>query len=281
MKLLMHVMPWFGDGGIHRMDSYLSNDPNVVKNQINVMMTARIYGLQVQGVIMTWQGPGATFQHSAVQQWNTQCQQRGLLFALLMDPWIAKINSPTGNPDLQTVINALNDPTSQAMFNSSAYVPEKFVLDFNIGVDMTALQAQFPTLNFLAQGTGFAWPSINMTIANSEQRNQACVTNLQTQHNNAAMKIPAVCLRFMDAGQPTPVGVNLSAWTGTRDYATSVWGGQPSRVLDMQAGKLFFDSFNTVPGACPYLGFVTWNDFDEGTDVEAFYAMLSGIRIGS
>jgi hypothetical protein len=102
-------------------------------------------------------------------------------------------------------------------------------------------------------------------------------------------------MRFMDAGMPTPPGIdsNPSAWTGTRDYSSSVWGpsyncgvnpasgAMPARVLDSQGGKLFFDYFATVPGAAPYLAVVTWNDYDEGTQIEDFFAMLSGIRIGS
>lgn len=282
MKLLVHVMGWFGDGQIHRQDSYVSNNAQTIANQINVMKSARIFGLPVSGVIMTWQGPLATFQHSAAQQWCTQCQQRGLLFGLLMDPWIAKLGSP-GNAtvDINNVINALNDPTSQAMLNSSCYLPEKFVLDDNTGVNLTTLAGSFPTLKFLAQGTGFAWPSINMGIANSDSRNAACVSNLQAQHSNSLMKIAAVGLGFNDAGQPTPSGVTLAAWTGTRDLTQSVWGGQVSRYLDTHAGKLFFDQFATVPGGAPYLAYVTWNDYDEGTEIEDYWAMTAGQRIGN
>jgi hypothetical protein len=114
----------------------------------------------------------------------------------------------------------------------------------------------------------------------SEARNQLSVQDLQTQHSNAAMKIPAVAMHFNDSGQPTPVGVAAGSWTGTRDYNSSVWGGV-NRVLDAQGGKLFFDYWATVPGSAPYLGLVTWNDYDEMTAVEDYYAMLAGIRIGN
>ena len=286
MRLLAHVMPWFGDSNIHRMTSYVSNDPVVITNQINILMTVRTFGIQCQGVIMTWQGPNAAFQHSCVMEWNRQCVDRGLLFCLLMDPWLAKIGSPDGTANLQTTLNALNHADTQTMLNSACYVPELYLLDFNIAQNASTpfsipndVAPHFPTWTFLEQGSGFAWPAIP-SIVKSEDRNAASVANLQSQHQNPAMKVPAVGLRFMDAGQPTPVGVTLANWTGSRDYNSSVWGGA-ARVLDTQGGKLFFDYFDTVPGSTPYLGLVTWNDYDEQTDVEAFYAMLAGIRIGS
>ena len=285
MRLLVHVMPWFGDGNIHRIDSYASNSATVVKNQIDILFATRVFGLQVQGAILTWQGPYAAFQHSTVMQWNTQCAARGMLFALLMDPYIASIGPTpppvTGNSATDHVIQALNHVDSQTMLNASCYVPEKYILDFNTGANLTQLATQFPNLQFLAQGSGFAWPSINMSLTQSEARNQDSVNNLQGQHQHPAMRVPAVGMGFRDNGEPTPVGVSASAWTGTRDYNTSVWGGQAARVLDTQGGKLGLDYFATVPGSAPYLGFVTWNDYDEGTQIEDFWAVTTGVRIGS
>jgi hypothetical protein len=315
MKLLVHVMGWFGNGQIHRMDSYNSNDPAVIGRQINVMKSARVFGLPISGVIMTWQGPYSTFLHNACMVWCQQCQQRGLLFGLLLDPNIVGIGPTppavaTGPNANQTnyVIQALNHADvsgsgattspappltpvslSSGMINQPSYLPEKFVLDDSTGADWTQVASHVTgaTVTMLGPpgttfGTpGFAWPSINMGIANSESRNSSSVSGLQTQHGYPTMKIPAIMLRFMDHGQPTPVGVALGSWTGTRDYTQSVWGGQVGRVLDMQGGKLVNDYFATVPGAAPYLALVTWNDYDEGTDVEAFWAMTTGIRIGS
>lgn len=282
--LLAHIMPWFGDGNIHRVNSYLSNDPAVIDRQITVLQGTKINNEIIRGVIMTWQGPFAAFQHSTVTGWRTQCEARRMLFALLMDPWIAKINS-TG--DLTTTtIQALNDSTSQAMLNSPAYLPEHYVLDFNTGANLATLAATFPNLTFLQQGVGFSWPSINMSIPNSVSRNAASVSNLNSQNANAGMKIPGFLgLRFDDSGLPTPSGVSLSAWTGARDYNSSVWGGG-NRVLDDQAGKLFLDQWGvtqnpSTPSSVPYAAVVTWNDYDEGTAIEPYAAAAMGIRIGS
>lgn len=282
--LLAHVMPWFGDGNIHRVNSYVSNTQSVILNQIKILQGTKINNEIIRGVILTWQGPHATFQHSTVTQWCTLCAAHRMLFVLLMDPWIAKLSS-TGDPTT-TTINALNDPTSQAMFNSAAYIPEKFVLDFNTGANLATLASTFPTLTFLQQGVGFSWPSINMSIPNSLSRNANSVTNLQSQNSHAGMKIPGFLgVRFDDSGMPTPQGVSLSAWTGTRDYNSSVWGGG-NRVLDDQGGKLYLDQWGvtqnpTVPSSVPYAAVVTWNDYDEGTAIEGYAAAALGVRIGS
>lgn len=291
MKMLVHVMPWFGDGKIHRMNRYLSNDPATITKQINVLRATRIGGQVISGVIMTWQGPLATFQHQAVTQWNTQCVQRGMLFGLLMDPWLAKLGSPgNSTPMASNVINALNDPSSQAMFNSSAYLPEKFILDFNISGGQfnmsTDVAPQFPTLKFLEQGAGFSWPSINMGIPDSDQRNAACVSSLTSQNSNAAMRIPGICLGFNDSGMPTPAGVTLGNFTGTRDWNSSVWsptvGAQVARVLDPQGGNFFYDQVapSVTPFGVPYWAFVTWNDYDERTAIEDAAAAMCGLQIG-
>lgn len=292
MKMMVHVMPWFGDGKIHRMDRYVSNDPAVIEKQIDTIRASRIAGQIIAGVIMTWQGPGASFQHSAVMEWCTQCEQRQMLFALLMDPWIAKIGSVGGTtvtPSL--VVSALNSADTQNMLTSSAYVPELFILDFNIFQNTSYSLANdvIPHLTgaaanavFLEQGAGFSWPPINMSITDSNARNTASLNSLRTQNANAAMRIPGISMGFNDAGEPTPVGVSLGSWTGTRDYSSSVWGGQ-ARVLDTHGGMFFQDQLNpgVTPLNVPYWAYVTWNDYDERTAIEDSCATLAGVQIGT
>lgn len=269
-------MPWFGDGNLHRMDRYVSNNPTVIENQLNCMQATVVNGMRIEGVIMTWQGPLAGFQHSTTTQMAAQCAERGMLFALLLDPWCAKLG--TGNAT-QNVTTALQNATTQTMLNSTAYLPEKYVLDFNTGANLATLATEFPTLKFLAQGAGFSWVSIDMAIPGSDARNAASVANLKNQNANAAMKIPGFGLGFNDAGMPTPSGVNLAKWTGTVDLTQSVWGGAPSRVLDTQGGNFFFDQWAVTPQTSEYGAIITWNDYDERTAIEDTCSMLSGIQI--
>lgn len=274
MKLLVHMMPWFGDGNIHRMTAYNSNNPKTITRQLDCMQATEISGKRIEGVIVTWQGIFAKFQHAAMLEINKQCTERGMLFALLIDPWCAKLggNGPTAN-----VIQSLHDSAVQTLINGSDYyLPEKFVLDFNSGANLSQLVAAFPEMNFLSLGSGFGWPRIDMTIADSMKRNAASIADLVKQNANTAMKIPAICKGFMDAGKP--IGPPSSPFTGARDYSQSVWGG-PTRVLDTQAGTYFMDTFNTLDISDPYCAVVTWNDYDEMTAIEAEASMFSNIPI--
>jgi hypothetical protein len=118
-----------------------------------------------------------------------------------------------------------------------------------------------------------------MKITSSDARNASCVSNLKSQNANKAMMIPGICHRFNDAGMPSPKGVSLANWTGTRDMTTSVWGDQPARVLNDQGGNFFYDQLAVTPMTCPYLGYVTWNDYDEDTVIEPAMSVQTGIQI--
>lgn len=290
-KLLVHTMPWFGDSHIHRQVSYISNDPAVIDRQLQIMRFSKINNRPILGVIVTWMGPFDSFQHSATMEWCTQCEANGLLFALLLNPWINGTASQTAQ-STANVIAALSHVDTATMLNSPAYVPEKFILEFSVPLtsgtgsataDWATIKAQFPDWTFLHQSEGFSWPSVDMTITNPWTRAASSVANLQGQNAHASMQIPGFMVRFDDSGMPTPQGVSLANWTGTRDYNSSVWGpsGNPNRVIEDNAGKFLFDQIAVTPATAPYQGLITWNDYDEGTALEPFFVMQTGIRIGS
>lgn len=290
-KLLAHVMPWFGDGHIHRQVSYLSNDPAVIDRQIQIMRFSKINNHPILGVTVTWMGPFDAFQHSATMEWSRQCAAKNFLFALLLNPWINGTATQTAQ-STANVLAALHHADTATMLNSAGYVPEKFILEFSVpltsGVgggtpDWTTIQNQFPTWTFLHQSDGFSWPSVDMAVTNPWSRAASSVANLQGQNAHANMRIPGFMPRFNDSGMPTPSGVSLANWTGTRDYNTTVWGpsGNTNRVIEDNAGKYLLDQIAVTPANAPYQGLITWNDYDEGTAMEPFFVMQTGIRIGS
>lgn len=261
-KVCAHVMPWYGDGNVHRNVPYKSNDKYVIAKQLELMQSVGI-----DTVILTWQGIIPTFQHSTAQEMVVQCGEREMGFMLLLDPWCA--NLPNTTNKTTNVINSLKDPTTQDILNAPAYVPEKYVLDFSTGADVTALSNNFPNLKFLKENVGFSWPMIPWNADVYKQCNQL-----------GDMKIPGVCIGFNDAGEPRA--------DGSRDYSRSVWGG-PTRVLDTQAGNFFNSQLKTLVNSYeqssgppvnsyPYVAIVTWNDYDEQSSgpLEAYVAALNG-----
>jgi hypothetical protein len=277
-RLACHHVGYNANGQVHRAIPYNANSPAVIAQQVEMMQDA---GIDV--VVITWQGTLAAACNTNAMLFAAACADVGMQFALLLDPWCAKL-APTGGSNTNytaNVIASLKASTTQAMLNSSAYLPEKFVLDFNTGANLAVLGTTFPTLKFLAQGSGFSWISIP-TITDSVARNASAVANLKSQHANAAMKVASVCFSFNDAGQPLPVGVSTQAQFeaagGNRNYANSTWGG-PSRILDSFAGQFGQQQLATINPATPIIAIITWSDYEEQSSgpFEKVLAEQSGI----
>jgi len=271
-KLLAHVMAWFGEPNkVHRVSRYQSNDPSVIAAQLDTMRDCGI-----EGVIITWQGPTInTFLHDATIKIWEGCMERQMLFSLLLDPWIAK-----GQPNpTQAVIAALQHVDTQRVLASPCYLPEGYVLEFDLGasavVNLGSVQAAI-SAPLLSWHSGFSWPAIPVDAHNPSD------SLLVLKANNAqpTMRVAGINVMFNDGGQPMPAGAIAATFKGGRNYAQSVWGGSPTRAIDHQAGNWFYDQLTVTPVTVPYIALVTWNDHDEGTGIEYIAAVLSGKRIG-
>jgi hypothetical protein len=266
-KLGAHVVAWVGEpqtgdpSKVHRVTRYVSTDPLVIAAQLDNMQE-----LGIDFVIVTWQGLVNPFLHEAAQTIAEECSERLMGFCLLMDPWICKGQSNM----TQAVENSLNDAGTEAMLAQPSYLPEKYVLDFVTGANLATLATAYPTLKFLAQGSGFSWPNLGPTVA-----------NLIVQNSNPAMAIPCIVPNFFDGGRLTLANGNGLNGSG-RDYNTTIWGGGPERVIDHQAGNLYLDTIGALAYAknAKYAAIATWNDHDEWTGIEQYAVMLTGRRIG-
>lgn len=268
VKLLAHWMGWFGEPNkVHRVSRYASNDVGVINAQLSCMQAVGI-----DGVIVTYQGTVNSFLLDATIKLSYACTAKGMLFALLLDPWIAKGQA---NPT-QVVIDQMNGEYFRMMLSCPAYIPEKYVLEFDLGpaanVNVSQVQAAFPNIPILSKHKGYSWPEINNTVP-----------ILKSDNANPLMKIPGVFVGFNDAGFLVVPPALDSNGNPVRDYCHSVWDKTVNaRVIDHQAGNAFFDSINALPVAIlsPYVAIVTWNDHDEGTGIEQFCSAITGIRIG-
>lgn len=262
-KLMFDIMPWFGDGNVHRVSRYKSTDPATIQKQLFLIRQAGGKGVRV-----TWPGPKNQYAHQATIAICMECAEAGMLFSLLLDP---HVNGQTGwNTDAGFV----------AMLYSDCYIPEKYVCDFSTGINFTGL---LPSgFSVLANQSGFGW----VNAYNGD--NVKTLGELQSINKNISMKWPFVAVGFNDAGFPLPKGVSPTQFIGTRDYGHRVWPddqGNPTlapRAIDHQAGNFFFDScaaLSLCPSA-PYVGMV-WNDHDEGAGVEQFMTSFFNIRLGA
>jgi hypothetical protein len=262
-RLACHHMTYLGDGHVHRAVPYNPTDSKVIAKKFSLMQAAGI-----DMVIATWQGPFALSAHLDATLTAMMCAEMGMQFALLLDPWCAKLNSKGESQDFTgNVTAALQYPSSVAMLNGSSYVPEKYILDFGTGANLTTLGKTFPNYKFLGRGTGFSWINIPpATITDSPAKNAWAVADLKTQHANPAMKVASVCYSFDDSGQPLPVGVAtqaaFDAAGGKRDPLSSVWGG-PARILESFAGQFGEQQLATIPATVPIIAVISIDDYDE------------------
>lgn len=278
-RLAAHHVGYLDNGEVHRGVPYRATDSRVINKKLALMQSQ---GISL--VIETWQGPHANMCHLDAVLTAAICAEVGMQFALLLDPWCARLNS-LGKQDqnyTQNVIAALQHTGAQTLLNGSSYLPEKFVLDFNTGADLKALAKTFPHLTFLAQGQGFSWISIPK-VTDSVVRNALAVANLKVQHENPAMKVASFCESFDDSGQPLPVGIasqiQFDAAGGRRDLTKGVWGDDPARILESFAGQFGRQQLATIPATVPIIAVITWDDYDEQSSgpLEKTLAEMQGV----
>lgn len=258
MIFLAHWVPWSGDPSrVSHAVGYRQDDPAVIEKQLEVMKAGGI-----GGVIAWWQGPTHSFTNDAFTKMFYTCLKLDMIFLPALDGWIAKGQA---NPT-QAVISALTSLTFKGM---APFFAERWVLEFDlasVGVNLSQVQAALPGTTLLSKHVGYSWPETTNTMQ-----------TLLADNANPQMRIPCVFSRFNDGGYPLPNGVGDPAhFKGQRDWNQSVWGGKGTRVIEEQAGQTYLDSLSAVPASAKYVGLVTWNDYDEGTEHEPEYRRRAG-----
>lgn len=255
-KVVALRMGCTGDGKVRRVNRYASNSASAIKAECDI---AQACG--VSGFIHIWDGAGATFINQSMTGMAAECQKRGMLFGVMLDQWIAKGNNPTGE-----VIAALQTAEFQAILNSSSYLPQKYLLEFSLShddnVNIAAVQAAFPKMPILSEGSGFSWPQI-------------------PPQNAKNVPVMALCPFFNDGGCPVPNGIN-PPWPApyARNWSASYWNGKTAnRVNDHQGGNYWMDQLANIAKSCPYLMIATWDDYEESTALLQYLAAMCCIRI--
>lgn len=273
-KIYAHVMPWFCTPGSanctcttdssgvtrcnsssHILTNYNSNDATEVKKQVDDMISRGI-----QGVIIPWYGSTKPIQSGATAKFLTEAASRSPLFELA-------IMETTGSGCAGNTTCVINDMKyfSTNFYGSPAYMrrngrPVVFVfsgLDSPTAIDWNQVRASAPGNPLFifedsfthAQADGaFAWDHPAQTVPQ----------NLDYFYGQAQSHRSEI-----------PVGAGYKGFDDR--YAT--WG--KNRFLDQGCGQTWLDSF-AVAGSywsasdqLANLQLVTWNDYDEGTEIES------------
>jgi hypothetical protein len=277
-KVLAHLMLWFGQPD-HMNVGYSSTDPGQVHNQIADMISRGI-----DGVVIDWYGPNNSIDQATQLVRQEAENHAGFSFAIMVDAGAIAANLSQGGTVQQTLIHLLQY-VEQNYFPSSAYLNiggQPLVTNFNVDqtgpIDWFAVNAALPVPpRYLFQDDqGFTHPmsdgSYSWVMPETSDYGMSYLTSFYDT---------ARTFRNIEAAG--------AAYKGFDDALAS-WGS--GRVMGQQCGQTWLETFAEVnalysaSNQLPYLQLVTWNDYEEGTEIESgidscfsLEASLSGTQL--
>ena len=260
-KIFAHMMLWFGDSG-HMNIGYSSSDPGQVQRQVDDMISRGI-----DGVVIDWYGPNNFIDQATQAVMNEAEKHPGFTFAIMIDAGAIQENSCGGCSPQQTLVNLLQY-VAQKYFVSSAYFTidgQPVVTNFNVdgagSIDWNAVNASIPVHpRFLFQDNeGFG-----------HAMSDGSYSWVMPQASNYGFDYLS---SFYDTGLAFPnIETVGAAYKGFNDGLAS-WGS--GRVMNQQCGQTWLRTFSEVNNLynsgrqLPYLQLVTWNDYEEATEIES------------
>jgi len=260
-KVFAHLMLWFG-GANHMNVGYNSADPAQVKKQIVDMIDRGI-----DGVIIDWYGPSSPVDKATTLVMAEAEAHPGFNVAIMVDQGAIKQNMCSGCSAQQTLVQLLQYVETQ-YFPSSAYlringspVVTNFDIDLVYKVDWAAAKAALATNPlFVFQNSGgfshaLAAGSYSWVMPTTTDYGMSYLTNFYKTGKGFSQQstVGATYKGFND---------NLAAWGA-------------NRVMGQQCGQTWLQTFAKVNSMynsttqLSLLQLVTWNDYEEGTEIES------------
>ncbi len=259
-KVFVQYLLWFGQSN-HMNVGYNSDSAAEVQNQIDDMVSRGI-----DGVIIDWYGPNNSIDQ-ATQLVMQQAQQHpGFQFAIMIDAGAIGASSNGASPQ-QTLIQ-LMQYVEKTYFPSSAYmkingqpVVTNFNIDLEYQVDWNAVNAAVPTApRYLFQNNdGFTHVlsdgSYSWVMPTAGDYGLGYLQNFYST---------GMAFSNLETVGATYKGFNdtLASWSS-------------DRIMDQQCGQTWLQTFQQInsqysaQNQLPYLQLVTWNDYEEGTEMES------------
>jgi hypothetical protein len=260
-KIFAHLVLWFGQSD-HINVGYSSTDPAQIKRQINDMISRGI-----DGVVMVWYGPNNSIDRAAQLVMNEAEEHPGFTFALMVDHGAILWDSCPGCTPQQALIQQLQY-VEQTYFSSPAYlrlngqpVITNFDIDLNYQIDWNAVSAGLTTRPaFLFQnGAGFSH-----TLSDGAY---SWVMPTTTDYGMGYLT------SFYKTGNAFSAEETWGAtYKGFNDTLAS-WG--LNRIMEQRCGQTWLQTFSNInslyssANQLPSLQLVTWNDYEEGTEIES------------
>jgi PKD repeat protein len=262
-----HFMPWFGQSS-HINVGYISDDATQVHKQV-VDMISRGMG----GVIVDWYGPDSPVENGTTLLMKTESENNpGFAFAVQEDVGaLNKCASTTGCNITQQLISDLTYAYN-TYEGSPAYMTlngRPVVLFF--GVDQYTID--WPTVRSSVPGTPyFVFNGFNGL---THPQADGYFTWVQIDSSSADDESLSVLSKFYSAIQGTGDLTYGAGYIGFNESAAP-WVKSNPRIMNQHCGQTWLDTFNTIATSgysssnpLQALQVVTWNDYEEGTEIES------------
>ena len=260
-KVYAHLVLWFGESS-HISIGYSSTDAAQIHNQITDMISRGI-----DGVIMVWYGPNNSIDQAAKLVMAEAETHPGFTFAIMIDQGAIKWDSCSGCSPQQALISQLQY-IEQTYFPSRAYLTQQgrpvvtnFNIDLSYTVDWTAVTAALSTQPI------FLFENNNGFTHVLSDGSYSWVMPTTSDYGIGYLK------SFYNSGMPfTNEQTVGAAYKGFNDSLAS-WG--LNRVMGQQCGQTWLRTFSEVNSLynsgkqLPALQLVTWNDYEEATEIES------------
>jgi hypothetical protein len=260
-KVLAQLLVWFGKSN-HIDVGYHSTDPSQVHRQIEDMISRGI-----DGVIVDWYGPDNSEDTATKLVMQEAEKHPGFSFGIMIDVGAIGQSGCSGCSPQDALIHLLQY-VEKNYFVSPAYlniggqpVVTNFNVDYRYSVDWIAVNAalHIPPRYLFQDTEGF-----------SHAMSDGSYSWVMPQFPNYGMDYLA---NFYDTGLAFAQKETMGAvYKGFNDSLAG-WGS--GRVMGQQCGRTWLQTFSQVNRLynsgrqLPYLQLVTWNDYEEGTEIES------------
>ena len=261
-RIFTRYMPWFGDPK-HRDVGYRSNDRDQVRRQVSDMISRGI-----EGAIVDWYGPSSGLKNESTIHLMKEAERQNFEFAISEDAGSLGECQKRGCNVSDQLISDMRY-AAEHFENSPAYVRfenrpavfffglEKYPIDWQRVRQSVPMQPLF----FFRNSGAFANPDADGAYSWIAPETVSSSDPVAMQYLD----------RFYSKAQSANKIAMGSAYKGFDD-ADASWG--KGRVIEQQCGQTWLETFAlagrfySARHQLPALIIPTWNDYEEGTEIE-------------
>jgi len=261
-RIFTRYMPWFGDQK-HRDVGYRSDDREQISRQVADMLSRGI-----QGAIVDWYGPDSGMKNQSTILLIKEAERQNIEFAVSEDAGALGDCQKRGCNVTDQLIHDLKY-AAEHFENSPAYIrfnqrPAVFFFGLEkYPIDWNRVRHSLPLAPlFFFRNSG--------SFANKDADGAYSWIAPETASASDPMALQYL-ERFYSKAQPSNKIAMGSAYKGFDDSDAS-WG--KGRVIDQHCGQTWLSTFEvagrfySASHQLPALIIPTWNDYEEGTEIE-------------